>query len=182
MKLRLSWSKLSSWAYYSKEDCINAILGYPNIPTDKMVDGSNAHKYIETNKLVLVDQLESTGRWEYKDVVNVLDWLDVSFVVDYWEGNSIVDFKTGSFNEMQLKVYAFLMALKDIQIDYGYFVEIGWNGKQVRVKRYRGFKDKVGGKKIHRMEFNQDTHKEAYEFIKSNATEIRNYLISMGYK
>lgn len=183
MKLRLSWSKLSSWAFYNKQDAINAIFGFPNIATEAMEKGSQAHKHIEDNKLVLVNGLKGNGKWEYKDRVEICDWLDLSFVLDYWEDDTIIDYKTGSYNEMQLKVYAFLMALKGVTINQGYFVGVNWNGKQIKVKRMRRGRGKVVSMvdKIERLEFDIVTHREAYDFIMENATEIRNYLISMDY-
>jgi len=191
MKLRLSWSKLNNWANYSKQDCINSILGYPVEVGQAAKDGQDCHKYIEENRLFFLEELEpdlspnmvigqfhnrSYGYnydYEVKGVVSIYDWLDFSYVVDYRIEDKLVDWKTGkSKDRMQLYIYALLLSIeRDIKINKGMFVPIKWDGKEAVLNKRA---------KIDRFDIGPAELEYAFEFINKNAREIRSKLISMG--
>ena len=127
-KLRLSYSKLNSFANYDKQEAIQMILGKRLPTTPEMELGSAAHKIIEVEKLDL-EGIGAGGVYEDKHTLELYDWLDFSFVADRRKDNILVDYKTGSGDPMQLYVYAFLYRLIDIRVDEGRIVYVSYDPK-----------------------------------------------------
>jgi len=125
-RLRLSYSKLNSFANYDREEAIAMILGKRLPTTPEMELGTAAHKIIEVEKLDL-EGIGEGGVYEDKHTIELYDWLDFSFVADRRKDNVIVDYKTGSGDPLQLYVYAFLYRLMDIKVDEGRIVYVKYD-------------------------------------------------------
>ena len=134
-KLRLSYSKLNTFANYSKEEAIDIILGKKFPSTPEMELGSQAHKIIEEEKLDL-EKIGIGGEYEVKRVVELYDWLSFAYIVDRRKDNVIVDYKTGKGGDpLQLYVYAFLLRLEDIKVDEGRIVYVKYDPKTRTVSK-----------------------------------------------
>jgi hypothetical protein len=169
-KLRLSYSKLNSFANYNKQEAIDMILGKKLPTTPAMELGSQAHSFIEELQLDL-EGIGKGGEYEEKHVVSLYDWLDFAFVCDRRKDNIIVDYKTGSGDPMQLYVYAFLYRLLDIQVDEGRIVYIDFDPakKNIRKKTQRIYP------------ITQKEIEEAWTFIDETSHEIKLILDNLNY-
>jgi len=169
-KLRLSWSKINSFANYDKQEAIDIILGKRVPPTPEMELGTQAHKQIEIEKLDL-EGLGKGGVYEEKHVIELYDWLDFSFICDRRKGNVIVDYKTGSGDPMQLYVYAFLYRVLDIEIDTGMLVYIDFDPKRKEVIKK--------SKRIYPIK--RENLLDAWSFIDETSHEIKSILDEINY-
>ena len=169
-KLRLSYSKLNSFANYDRQEAIEVILG-KHIPlTPEMDLGIQAHKIIELEQLDL-EKIGKGGVYEDKNVIELYDWLDFPFVCDRRKDNIISDYKTGSGDPMQLYVYAFLYRLMDIRIDEGRLVYVDYDQSKRLVT-----------KKSQRIyPITQKNLNEAWSFIDETSHEIKGVLDSLNY-
>ena len=169
-KIRLSYSKLNSFANYDKQEAIEVILG-KEVPTNPAMElGSLAHKIIEEEKLDL-EGLGEGGDYEIKRTLELFDWLDFSFICDRIKDGVLVDYKTGKGDPMQLYVYAFLLALEDIDIQEGRLVYVNCNPKTREVTKRSQRKYPIGKK-----EFNQ-----AWSWIDETSHEIKDVLDNLNY-
>lgn len=169
-KLRLSYSKLNSFANYDKAQAIDIILGKRFPSTPEMELGSQAHKVIEVEKLDL-EGLGEGGVYEDKHVVDLYDWLEFPFVCDRRKDNVIVDYKTGSGDPMQLYVYAFLYRLLDIKVDEGRIVYVNFDPKTKEVTKKTQRKYKIGPDEI----------MYAWTWIDETSHEIKLILEDLNY-
>lgn len=169
-KLRLSYSKLNSFANYDKQQAIDLILGKKLPVTPEMELGSQAHSFIEELQLDL-EGIGEGGVYEEKHIVNLYDWLDFAFVCDRRKDDIIVDYKTGSGDPMQLYVYAFLYKLLDIDINEGRIVYIEFDPatKDIRKKTQRKYP------------ITQKELEEAWAFIDETSHEIKLVLDNLNY-
>jgi hypothetical protein len=169
-KLRLSYSKLNSFANYDKQQAIDIILGKTFPTTPEMEFGSQAHKQIELDQLDL-EGIGEGGVYEEKKVAEIYDWLDLAFVCDRRKGNVIVDYKTGSGKPMQLYVYAFLYRLLDIEIDEGRIVYVDFDPATKEVTKKTQRKYPIGPEQL----------EEAWYWIDETAHEIKVILEDLKY-
>jgi hypothetical protein len=167
---RLSYSKLNSFANYSKEEAIQIILGKRIPVTPEMQLGTDAHKIIEQEKLDL-EGIGEGGVYEDKHVVSLYDWLDFSFVCDRRKDNIIVDYKTGSGDPLQLYVYAFLYRLIDIKVDEGRIVYVSYDPKTRCVAKKSQRIYPIKGEQLN----------YAWNWIDENSHEIKEVLNNLSF-
>lgn len=166
MNLRLSFSKLNTWENYSMQQAVDMINGVPYEPTPAMLEGTRVHQVIELERLNLLGLKESPQKWEYKQVVSFYDWLDFAFVIDFWAGDTIVDYKTGkSGDPMQLYVYALCMKMLGHDIDKGYLVWVDHNAS-----------DGIFITKKKEYTIGEEELLEAWLWVDHVSWQIRNYL------
>lgn len=180
MKRAFSWSILSSWAFYSKEEAVKQFLKIP-IERDekseaKLREGSEVHETIEKEGLLFLDQIPAGGERELYGRADLSDWLTFSYKIDYYIPNMIVDYKTGAPKKEEKDVeqmllqnycYALVSEMLDKPVDKGYLI---W------VKRTK----KEGVKYVHHVEspVGQKELQKAWDFIYPTAQEMKRYLIT----
>lgn len=169
-KIRLSYSKLNSFANYDKHEAIAIILGKQIPSTPEMELGTLAHKIIEDEKLD-VEGLGPGGEYETKGVVELYDWLDFSFVIDRYKDGVLVDYKTGRGDPMQLYVYAFLLALQDKPVHEGRLVYVNIDPCTKEVTKRSQRKYPIG----------QDELKLGWSWIDETSHEIKDILDGINY-
>lgn len=169
-KLRLSYSKLNAYANYDKQEAIDIILGKRFPTTPEMELGSQAHSFIEEQKLDL-EGIGEGGVYEEKKVVSLYDWLDFAFVCDRRKDNIIVDYKTGHGDPMQLYVYAFLYKLEDIEITEGRLVYIDFDSATKEISKRSQRKYPITNKQL----------QDAWSFIDETSHEIKIILEELNY-
>lgn len=172
-KIRLSYSKLNSFVNAQKygrsklEVVQRDILGeLPPLPTTPAMElGTLAHCIIEEEKLDL-EGLGEGGDYEQKYVVNLFDWLDFSFIADRVKDGVLVDYKTGKGDPLQLYVYAFLLALLDVDIHEGRLVYVNCESKGRQVSKRSQRKYPITKKEL----------KMAWSWIDETSHEIKDML------
>lgn len=121
----LSWSILSSWAFYNKEEAIKAFRKEPITRSPeaqkKLDEGSAIHKEIEDSGIMYIPGLTGKGEKELYGKVALAPWLNFSYKVDYYEEPIAVDYKTGkrkteesAREQMALQGYCYALMLEMI--------------------------------------------------------------------
>lgn len=167
-KLKVSWTILDLWNQKRFDDAINVMRKIENEPTVFMLEGSNMHQEIATNKLHIFPFMDNgvfedkpNGVNYFKDI-ELNEWLKISMVIDYIEGDFIVDWKSGEGKKMQLYLYAFLYQFvtgKPIESMYFGYV-------------YRNEKGNIVGSGYDWFKNSKEKMEEVNEFLYGTASEI----------
>lgn len=169
-KLKLSYSKLNSFANYDRQEAIEVILGKETPTNPAMRLGSLAHSIIEEEQLDL-EGLGEGGLYEQKSTVELYCWLDFSFVADRIKDGVLVDYKTGKGDPMQLYVYAFLLALMDVDIHEGRLVYVDCDTKTKTVTKRSQRKYPITQKELNL----------AWRWIDETSHEVKDCLDNLNY-
>ena len=129
---RASWSVLNTWASGNWERAIKGYFKLENFTTPAMAEGKKYHQewadyIIKNNKLpdIFGGVEVKNPIVERKSKVKVNDWLDLVYIIDEYDNETIRDWKTGKqgsneyASSMQIPLYAVGATLDGLLVKKG---------------------------------------------------------------
>lgn len=177
-KFRASYTVLNTWSSGNWQRALEQYFRLGDFVTPAMADGRKYHKkwakYIDENKKLPVEfggKKLSNPVTEQKKIVTIHEWLDLSFIIDCYDGHTLYEFKTGKSSSesyassMQIPVYALGATYDEIFV------------KDAEIHHFDQYK------KTHDMSMIWITDKmlkDAYNWIVTFSGEMQNYCLVNG--
>lgn len=177
-KFRASYTVLNTWASGNWQRAIEQYFHLQDFVTPAMAAGRDYHKtwseYITANKKL---PLEFGGKelqkpmCEQKKIINIYDWLDLSYIIDCYDKPVLYEFKTGKqsseayASDMQIQVYAVGATISGLLVE------------KAEIHHYDQYTKKHDMSVVW---ISDEMLKNAHNWIVTLAGEMQNYFLQNG--
>lgn len=175
MKFRASFTVLDKWSKGDWKGAVETYFKLRELNTPAIEEGKRFHAEWENEinntqclpKVFGGKKLDSPTT-EQKITVQLLDWLELVFVADLVDNDTLIDFKTGKtpsrhyLNSMQIPVYALGLSLADVQVKKGFIYHYNQHEQTTDMSMFW---------------LSVDTIKNALDWVETYASEMHSYLM-----